>query len=73
MDRPSPLRAYPAATLHDLGQAVAMVLKYKDMLPTDLATKLDLFRGDIGQILRSSPRPAPTFIPRAAPQEGTRT
>jgi hypothetical protein len=43
------------------------------MLPTDLATKLDLFRGDIGQILRSSPRPAPTFIPRAAPQEGTRT
>jgi hypothetical protein len=66
MPRPSSLSAYPAASLHAVRCAVAALLRYQDMLPTDLSTKLDLFRGDVNQALRPTPGPAPIFVPRPA-------
>jgi hypothetical protein len=64
MHRPSSLSAYPGATLQAVRTAVAALLKYQDILPTDLSTKLDLFRGDINAALRHTSGPAPAFVPR---------
>jgi len=58
------LSAYPASTLHAARSAVAALLRYGDMLPTDLSIKLDLFYGDISEALRSTRPPNPVFIPR---------
>ena len=50
MNRPRPLRDYPAATLDALQSAItALLLGYQDMLPTDLSVKLDIFRYDVSQ------------------------
>jgi hypothetical protein len=67
MHRPSSLSAYPGATLQAVRTSVAALLKYQDILPTDLSTKLDLFHGDINAALRRAPGPAPTFVPRPVP------
>jgi hypothetical protein len=67
MHRPSSLSAYPGATLQAVRTAVAALLKYQDMLPTDLSTKLDLFHGDINAALRIASGPAPTFVPHSEP------
>jgi len=66
MPRPSPLSSYPAATLHAVRSAVAALLKYQDILPTDLSIKLDIFHGDINDSLRPVRDPVPIFIPHPA-------
>ena len=79
MPRPAPLSSYPAATLDALRSAVAALLRYQDMLPTDLYVKLDLFRGDIATANGHGPPPPATFTPHPAakagppPGSGTRT
>jgi len=69
MHRLSPLSSYPPGTLDALRAAVAALLSYQDMLPTDLCVKLDLFRDDITKAISPSPRPpaAHPRIPVAAP------
>jgi hypothetical protein len=60
MPRPQPLSTYPAATLHAMRAAAAALLRYQDILPTDLSIKLDLLHGDLSEALRpSSPRDNP--------------
>lgn len=66
MSRLRPLSSYPAAALLDLNSAIAAVLRYQDMLPTDLYTKLDLFRDDISVAISPSPRPSPMLTPHPA-------
>jgi hypothetical protein len=68
---PRPLSDYPAATLDILRGTVAGLLRYQDMLPTDLYVKLHLFRDDISQAIR--PRAQPELphgnpSPRKAPR-----
>jgi len=67
MPRPSSLSAYPGTTLQAVRTAVTTLLKYRDILPTDLSTKLDLFHGDINAALGRVPGPAPIFVPHAIP------
>ena len=69
MPRLSPLGSNPAATLDALRAAVAALLRYQDMLPTDLYVKLSLFRDDITQAINRSSRPSPMLPPpRSAPR-----
>jgi hypothetical protein len=74
-----PLSTYPAATLHAARAAIAALLRYQDMLPTNLYVQLDLLHGDISEALQPSPRPAPAFTPHPAtpprplPSHGTVT
>ena len=58
-----PLSSYPAATLDALRAAVAALLRYQDMLPTDLYVKLSLLRDDITEAINPSPRPVPDAHP----------
>jgi hypothetical protein len=69
MPRPSSLSACSGTTLQAVRTAVATLLKYRDILPTDLSTKLDLFHGDVNTALRRVPGPAPTFVPHPAPRD----
>ena len=79
MHRLRPLSSYPVATLDALRAAVAALLSYQDMLPTDLYVKLSLFRGDIAEAISPSPRPSPMLTPHPAdparprPHRGTAT
>ena len=66
MRRLSPLSSYPAATLDALRSAVAALLRYQDMLPTDLYVKLSLFRDDITDATNPSTRAAPILTPHPA-------
>jgi hypothetical protein len=66
MHRLRPLSDYPPGTLDALRAAVAALLGYQDMLPTDLYVKLDLFRDDIAKALGPSPR-RPSMRPRTPP------
>jgi hypothetical protein len=68
MHRLSPLSRYPGATLDALGATVAALLRYQDMLPTDLYVKLSLFRDDITEARNPSPRPSPMLTPHPAAQ-----
>jgi hypothetical protein len=70
MPKLGPLSAYPDTTLHAVRTAVAALLRYEEMLPTDLSIKLDLFHGDIGEALRPSRPPTPVFLPHPAAQPG---
>jgi hypothetical protein len=67
MHRSSPLSGYPSTTLQAVRTVVAALLKYRDLLPTDLSTKLDLLHGDINTALRRAASPAPASIPHPAP------
>jgi hypothetical protein len=78
MSRLRPLSSYPAATLDALSSALAGVLRYQDMLPTDLYVKLDLFRDDISKAISPSRHPSPMLTPHPAalpprPGRGTAT
>ena len=63
MRRPKPLSNYPVATLDALRATVTALLRYQDMLPTDLYVKLNLFRDDITEAISPSPRPSPMLTP----------
>jgi hypothetical protein len=77
MHRLRPLSNYPAATLDALRAAIAALLAYQDMLPTDLYVKLNLFRDDITEAINPSPRSSPMLSPHpaapASPQPGRGT
>jgi hypothetical protein len=66
MRRLTALSTYPAVTLDALRAAVAALLSYQDMLPTDLYVKLHLFRDDITEAIGPSPRPSPMLTPHPA-------
>ena len=71
MYRQRPLSDYPPATLDALRGTVAALLRYQDMLSTDLYVKLDLFRDDISQAIRPRAQPQPSHgnpSPRKAPR-----
>jgi hypothetical protein len=72
MPRPQPLSAYPATTLHAMRAAAVVLLRYRDILPTDLAIKLDLLHGDLSQALHPSRPQTPAFIPRPAARPSER-
>ena len=72
MPRPHPLSAYPAATLHAMRAAAAALLRYQDILPTDLSIKLGLLHGDLSDALRPSLPSAPVFIPHPAARPSER-
>jgi hypothetical protein len=68
MHRLRPLSNYPAATLDALRAAVAALLTYQDMLPTDLYVKLSLLRDDITEAINPSPQRSPMLTPHPAPR-----
>ena len=66
MHQLKPLNDYPPATLHGLQGPIATLLRYQDMLPSDLYVKLDLLHGDITAAITPSPRRTAVFTPRPA-------
>ena len=66
MHRPRPLGDYPAATLNALSGTITALLRYQEVLPTDLYVKLDLFRDDIRQAVTPCPRRSAIFTPHPA-------
>lgn len=68
-----PLSTYPAATLHAMRAAAAALLRYQDILPTDLSIKLGLLHGDLSEALRSSQPAASAFVPLPATRPLTPT
>jgi hypothetical protein len=67
MNQARPLGAYPPDRLDALRAAVAALLGYQDMLPTDLYVKLDLFKDDITKAIGSTPRPPARRLPHSRP------
>jgi hypothetical protein len=65
-----PLSSYPPETLGALGSHVVALLRYGDLLPTDLPVKLDLLHDDIRQAITRSTRQAATFTPRPVATAG---
>lgn len=59
-----PLASYSPQALAEFRSRVAALLRYEDLLPTDLSVKLDLLHDDVSAAIRQgTPRPA-TFTPR---------
>lgn len=58
-----PLASYPPETLAELRSRVAALLRYEDMLTTDLYVKLGLLRDDISHAIRQRAGRTPTFTP----------
>lgn len=66
------LRTCPPETLAALRAQVAALLRFGNMLPSDLYVKLDLLHGDVSALTGRSaaapaPRRSPAFTPRAVP------
>jgi hypothetical protein len=66
MRRLRPLSDHPPAALHGLQGAIATLLRYQDMLPSDLHVKLDLLHDDITAAIAPSPRRTAVFTPHPA-------
>jgi len=70
MSRLGSLSAYPANTLQAVRAAVAALMRYEDMLPTDLSIKLDILHSDISDALRPARSSGPVFMPHPASRLG---